>query len=141
MFDDHARSVFASIADVLIPAAEGMPAASEAGVASLMLDAVLAARPDLAEPLERLVARADGRDPAGFVATLQADDVASFGLLAEIVPNAYFMNPAVRQLLGYPGQLGLEPDLSWPPDWLNLLEPVIARGPIYRVAPASEPNS
>ena len=46
------------------------------------------------------------------------------------------MNPAVRERVGYPGQVGLDPDLAWPPDWLDLLEPVIERGPIYRDPPA-----
>jgi hypothetical protein len=132
VFDDRARSTFAGLADTLIPAADGMPSASGAGVAGEWLDAVLAARPDLAEPLLALVRRVDGQDPAAVVADLAAGDPGAFGLLTEIVPNAYFMNPRVRELVGYPGQVGLDPDLTWPPDWLDLLEPVIERGPIYR---------
>lgn len=139
MFDERARSTFAGLADTLIPAAGGMPSASQSGAAGEWLDAVLAARPDLSEPLLALVARVDGRDPATVIADLQANDPSAFGLLTEVVPNAYFMNPAVRELVGYPGQVGLDPDLAWPPDWLDLLEPVIERGPIYRDPPAGEP--
>ncbi len=136
MFDDRARSTYAGLADALIPAGGGMPSASESGGAGEWLDAVLAARPELAEPLLALVERADGKEPAAAIAELKADDPAGFGLLTDIVPNAYFMNPAVRDKVGYPGQVGLDPDLTWPPDWLDLLEPVIERGPIYRDPPA-----
>lgn len=141
VFDDRARSTFAGLADTLIPAASGMPSASQAGAAGEWLDAVIAARPDLSDPLLALVRHVDGQDPATVVAALQESDPAGFGLLTEVVPNAYFMNPTVRELVGYPGQVGLEPDLTWPPDWLDLLEPVIERGPIYRVPPvgATEP--
>lgn len=132
MFDDRARSTFAGLADTLIPAGAGMPSASQAGAAGEWLDAVLDARPDLCDPLLALVGQADGRDPAIVIADLQANDPAGFGLLTEVVPNAYFMNPTVRVLVSYPGQVGLDPDLTWPPDWLDLLVPVIDRGPIYR---------
>lgn len=142
MFDDRARGIFAGLADWMIPASDGMPSASQAGVAGDWLDEVLTARPDLAEPLLALVERVGGADPATAIADLQANDPDGFGLLAEVVPNAYFMNPTVRELVGYPGQVGLEVDLAWPPDWLDLLEPVIERGPIYRdpdaVAPPAE---
>ena len=132
MFDDRARSTFAGLADTLIPAGSGMPSASQAGAAGEWLDAVLEARPDLAGPLLALLGQVNGRDPAAAIADLQANDPAGFGLLAEVVPNAYFMNPTVRGLVGFPGQVGLDPDLTWPPDWLDLLVPVIDRGPIYR---------
>ena len=136
MFDDRARSTYADLADTLIPAGGGMPSASESGAAGEWLDAVLAARPDLYEPLLALVGRVDGQNPAAAIADLQANDPAAFALLTEVIPNAYFMNPAVREQVGYPGQVGLDPDLAWPPDWLDLLEPVIERGPIYRDPPA-----
>jgi hypothetical protein len=132
VFDDGARSTFGGLADALIPAGNGMPSASQAGAVGEWLDAVLEARPDLSDPLLALVRKVEGRDPATVIADLQANDPAGFGLLAEVVPNAYFMNPTVRGLVGYPGQVGLDPDLTWPPDWLDLLVPVIDRGPIYR---------
>ena len=52
-FDSNERAVLAALADVLIPAAEGFPAASQAGVAGGGLDAVLSFRPDLAPPPEQ----------------------------------------------------------------------------------------
>lgn len=144
MFDDRARGIFAGLADWMIPAADGMPSASQAGAAGEWLDAVLEARPDLAEPLLALVERVGDADSTAAIADLQAHDPDGFGLLTEVVPNAYFMNPTVRELVGYPGQVGLEVDLTWPPDWLDLLEPVMERGPIFRdsdpvAAPAEVP--
>jgi hypothetical protein len=109
-----------------------MPSASQAGVAAEWLDAVLAARPELGPTLLALVRRLDGQDPKTAIAALGTSDPAGFGLLAEVVPNAYFMNRDVRERVGYPGQVGLDVDLTWPPDWLDLLGPVIERGPIYR---------
>jgi hypothetical protein len=47
-FDRDDRLKLAALADVLIPAGNEMPSASQAGVADSWLDAVLAARPDLA---------------------------------------------------------------------------------------------
>ena len=47
--DEATRATFRAIADVLIPAAEGMPAASEVGVHGEVLDRILGLRPDLAE--------------------------------------------------------------------------------------------
>ena len=132
LFDDHARKVLAGIADWMIPAAGDMPSASEAGVADHLLDIVLTARPDLEKPLLDVVAKLDGRLPEQAIIDLQTGDPAGFGVLAEVVPNAYFMSARVRELVGYPGQVGLEVDMTWPPDWLDLLEPVIERGPIYR---------
>jgi hypothetical protein len=135
VFDEGKRATLAGLADAMIPVGDGMPSASQAGVAGEFLDSVLDARPDLAEPLLAIVTRAAGRDPGTVIADLQANDAGAFGVLAEFVPGAYFMNPEVRTLVGYPGQVGLDVDETWPPDWLDLLEPVLERGSIYRVPP------
>ena len=135
-FDINERDVLAALADVLIPAAEGFPSASQAGVAGEGLDAVISFRPDLAGGLKRLLDAARGRPAADVVADLQRDDPASFGLLAELVPGAYFLNPGVRALLAYSGQ-GPRP-IDSHPDYLEdgLLQSVLDRGPIYRPTPA-----
>jgi hypothetical protein len=118
-FDEGKRATLAGLADAMIPVGDGMPSASQAGVAGKFLDSVLA----------------EGRDPGALIADLQANDAGAFGVLAEFVPGAYFMNPEVRTLVGYPGQVGLDVDETWPPDWLDLLEPVLERGSIYREPP------
>jgi hypothetical protein len=134
-FTPAERAVFAALANVLIPAGEGFPSASEALVADEGLDQVLAVRPDLAAGLKTILERAAGRVPAEVVAELQANDPQSFGILAEIVPGAYFMNAKVRAAIGYDGQTPRPIDPK--PDHLQdgLLQSVIDRGPIYRGTP------
>lgn len=133
LLDQAARKVLAGLADVLIPAREGFPSASEAGVAGDGLDRVLDARPDLVAGLERVLGAAGGRDPAAVMVELQAKDQAGFAVLAELVPGAYFMNPRVRALFGYHGQ-GPRP-IEPGSDYDDLIQPVIERGPIYRPTP------
>jgi len=131
-FDASERSILAGLADVLIPAGSGFPSASEAGVASAGLDQILEVRPDLAAGLKKILAQAQGRNPVEFVADLQTKDTASFGVLAELVPGAYFLNPRVRSAFGYDGQSARPIDPR--PDFLDdgLLQSVIDRGPIFR---------
>lgn len=134
-FDINERSLLAALADVLIPAGNGFPAASSADVAGDGLDRVLQYRPDFASGLKRLLATADRQPAAEFVAGLNAGDPASFGLLAELVAGAYFLNADVRSRLNYHGQ---EPRPIDPrPDYLDngLLQSVLDRGPIYRPTP------
>lgn len=135
IFDDEERAVLAGLADVLLPAGEGFPSASEAGVARDGLDRVLAFRPDLADGLKRVIAAARRSPAAAFVAELPRRDPAGFALLAEFVPGAYFLNPRVREQLGYAGQQARPIDPR--ADHLDggLLQPVIDRGPIHRPTP------
>jgi len=134
-FNPDQRSVLAGLADVLIPAGDGMPSASAAAVAGQGLDQVLAAVPSLGARLADVLAAAKGREPADVVANLERTDPAAYGVLTEVVTSAYFMNPAVREAVGYAGQ-GPSP-LDPREDYLEdgLLESVIKRGPIYRPTP------
>jgi hypothetical protein len=96
---------------------------------------VLAAVPSLGPPLAGVLARASDREPAEVVASLARTDPAAFGVLTEVVTAAYFMNPAVRQAVGYTGQgpTPLDPRVDYMED--GLLDSVIKRGPIYRPTP------
>ena len=134
-FDANERAILARLADVLIPAGDGFPSASEAGVAAAGLDQVLTSRPDLGEGLKGLLARAHDRSANEFVAEIQHNDPAAFGILTELVPGAYFLNATVRTKLGYEGQTAKPIDTR--PDPLDdaLLQSVISRGPIYRPTP------
>jgi hypothetical protein len=134
-FDPAGRAVLAGLADVLIPAGDGMPSASAVGVAEEGLNQVLAAVPSLGAPLAGVLARATGREPAAVVASLAQTDPAAYGILAEVVTAAYFMNPDVRRAVGYMGQgpTPLDPRVDYMED--GLLESVIKRGPIYRPTP------
>jgi hypothetical protein len=84
-FDRAQRTVLAGLADVLIPAGDGMPSASAAGVVGEGLDQVLAAVPGLGPGLADLLARAGGREPAQVVANLARTDPAAYGVLTEVV--------------------------------------------------------
>jgi hypothetical protein len=137
-FDPAQRAVLAGLADVLIPAGDPGapgPSASAAAVAEEGLNQVLASVPGLGASLAEVLARARGRDPAEVVASLARTDPAAYGVLTEVVTAAYFMNPEVRQALGYTGQgpTPLDPRVDYMED--GLLESVIKRGPIYRPTP------
>ncbi len=134
-FDPAQRAVLAGLADVLIPAGDGMPPASAADVAGQGLNQVLAALPNLATGLANVLVRAEGGNPADVVAELTRTDPAAFGILTEVVTAAYFMNPEVRKRVGYDGQgpTPLDPRVDYLED--GLLESVIKRGPIYRPTP------
>src|SRR5262252_3968254 len=97
--DPIERQLFAALANLLIPAGEGFPCASEAGVANEGLDQVLAVRPDLLDPLKKILILAKKRPPSEFLEDLQKSDPAAFGVLAELVPGAYFLNGDVRAKL------------------------------------------
>jgi hypothetical protein len=142
-FPEAERQLFAQLADVLIPAGEGLPCASEAGVAGDGLDQVLAVRPDLAGGLKKLLALAKDHPPAEFVRFLKEKDAQAFGILAELVPGAYFLNREVRAKLSYNGQSGRTIDPRQ--DYLDegLLQSVLDRGPVYRptpIAPVQQPS-
>ena len=131
-FDAEQRKILASLADVLIPAGEGFPSASEAGVANEGLDYVLSCRPEIADPLKNLLEGARGRPATQVVLDLQKDNPAAFAILTDLVPGAYFLNPNVREKLRYGGQTARPIDPR--ADYLEavLLQSVIDRGPIYR---------
>ena len=130
------RPRLAALADVLIPAGDGMPAAGEAGVAGPLLDEVLAARPDLAAPLAQVLDATAGEDPRAAVTRLQAEDEAAFDVLATAVAGAYFLSPDVCRRLGYPGQARRPVDEEAPDaDLDRLVDEVAGRGPIYRPTP------
>jgi hypothetical protein len=133
------RETLAALADVLIPAADGMPAASDAGVTGEWLDEVLRVRGDLEPPLQSLLERARGLDPAAEVERLEREEPEAFEALATAVAGAYFLNPEVRRLIGYPGQEARPIVPEDPPDYEqdDLLASVVDRGPIFRPTPES----
>ena len=118
------RERLARLADQLIPGESGMPSASEAGATGEWLDAVLAVRPDLEAPLAAARELDRDRDPEGFAA------------LTAAITAAYYMNPEVRERVGYVGQLAIpfDPDHE---DYLQdgLLDSVRSRPPVYRPTP------
>ena len=133
---DSQRARLGAIADELIPAGGGLPSASEAGVSGQYLDEVLTSLPDLRDALDTTLTAVDGLEPAEAIAVLRQDP-AGWGVLTAVVPAAYFMNPAIRAAIGYPGLERRPIDPSAEPDYLadGLLDSVVARGPVYRPTP------
>ncbi|WP_420431051.1 hypothetical protein [Candidatus Poriferisocius sp.] len=127
------------LADIMLPAAHGMPSASEVGAVGSYLDEVLGWRGDLREPLVRAVAALDS---ASFTidrlaAYLQEDEEA-YVALTTAVAACYYLCPVVRDRIGYPGQVAKTYDPFAYTEWVadGLLDPVVERGPIWREAPA-----
>jgi len=131
------RRRLSAIADDLIPAAEGMPAASEVDVAGKQLDLVLRWVPDLLPHLLRAVSWSE--PPVSgieWVRRLQVEDPDAERALTVAVAGAYYTHPEVRRLLGYPGQLAKPVFIGYPEYATEgLLDAVLERGPIYREPP------
>jgi hypothetical protein len=134
------RDTFAAIADVLIPAAEGMPAASQVGVHQAVLDRILSLRPDLVENFLRGLRAAAGREAREAANLLNREDTAALSAIGLVASAGYYMQPQVRALIGYPGQEKRpETDPDATPEYVSngMLAQVIARGPIYKPTPKS----
>jgi len=125
------RTLLADVADLLIPAGNDMPSASQAGVADEGLAAVVKSRPELEAAITAVLQSGRGQTAQEFLTCLKTSDAAGFGVLTEVVAGAYFMNQKVRTALGYSGQIpqpineGEELDPA-------LLKAVLDRGSIYR---------
>lgn len=133
--DAQTRTIFASLADILIPRAEGMPAASEVNVHGDLLDHILGLRPDLRENFMRGIAAASGRDPTEALNELNKSDTAALSAIGLVASAGYYMTAEVRRLIGYPGQESRpDPNPDAVPEYIanGMLQQVIDRGPIYR---------
>ena len=129
---DGERATFAAIADHLIPAAHGMPSAADV-VNDDRLRFVLRARPDLGEPLKAALRPELGSDAAARLARL-ADEPTNLSALQLAIVGGYYTDKAVRERIGYPGQMAIELR-SWEyPAYLEegLIDAVLARGSVWR---------
>jgi hypothetical protein len=135
--DEQVRATFSGIADVLIPEAEGMPAASAVGVHKEMLDRILELRPDLREAFFRGIASARNKNPNSAAEELNAKDAQALSAIGLVASAGYYMSPRVRELIGYPGQERRTFDPDAPPEYVanGMLKVVEDRGPIYRPTP------
>ena len=127
-----------ALADVMLPAAHGMPAASEVEAIADYLDQVLDYRDDLRQPLARALAELD---PASCtverLAAYHQEDEAAYVALTTAVAACYYLSPVVRDRIGYPGQVAKTYNPFAYTEWVaeGLLDPVVQRGPIWREAP------
>ncbi|MEM1068376.1 MAG: hypothetical protein AAGG48_21895 [Planctomycetota bacterium] len=132
------RETLLKLADCLIPSSKGRLSATEAHVDNWIND-VLQARPDLEKPLSRVLRQGRDKDPADFIEQLRQKKRKLFRTLTEVVAAAYFMNPEVKETIGYHGQVAhpIDESLEVEP---SLLQPVLQRGPIYRPTPSRKNN-
>ena len=137
MIDDAHRDRLRAFASVLIPEAHGMPSAGDVGVADGQLDRVLAVRDDLTAPLLRAIAQLDPVDHEGTLERLQRDDAEAHDALLLVIVGGYYIDPDVRRRLGYDGQVPTEVRPEIIPNYVEegLIEPLLARGPVYREVP------
>ena len=84
-----------------------MPSAGDIDLANAPLDKVLRARPDLLEPLCRLLDSFGSDAMEIAVPSLERDEPQAFEMLMQVVAGAYYMDAHVRSLLGYDGQRAL----------------------------------
>jgi choline dehydrogenase-like flavoprotein len=124
---DPVRVRFNAVAQVLVPAGDGMPSAAEVDVGGVLLDRVLAVVPDLARTLERALPD-DVTDVGAWSAELAARDPAAHRAVLLAVVGAYYLDPDVRSRIGYPGQSTTPVRAQDFPEYLeeDLLEPVLA---------------
>jgi hypothetical protein len=127
------RRRLAHLADTLIPARDGMPAASQVDVHGRGVDRVTALLPALLEPLRRALA---AQLPAE---RLRESDPTAFAALTTVVAGAYLTEPRVQRRLGYPGRPARRaPDPAELFELQRLVRPVIQRGSIWHATPAGE---
>jgi hypothetical protein len=134
---EERSATLAGLADVLIPRTESMPSASDLGLADRWARRALAAMPSQRESVDRMLDEAWGKDPATELKRLAAEDPDGLARLSFVLVGAYYLSPVVRRTLGYPGPKRLparddEADLYLTD---GVLDPVLARGPIYRPTP------
>jgi hypothetical protein len=137
MLTDEERQRFARLADVLIPAAEGMPSASQADVPQRWLDEALRHRPDLDAGLHGALAAAGDLPADEAIELLNTEHIPDFEALGTLTAGAYFLNPEVRDLIGYPGQVATPPRDDTD-TYVDLLEHVLDRGQVYRDVPVEQ---
>lgn len=134
-WDNALRIRYGGLADVLVPAFEDMPSATQADVATYWIDVALALRPDLGPGFFAALELAAGH-PREAVAKLINEHPEAFAALGTLTAGAYFMNQRVRELIGYPGQTTRDL-VDEVPLYLEMLQRVDERGFIYRPTPAA----
>jgi hypothetical protein len=131
MLNDEFRVIYARLADELIPRAEGMPSASDAHVPTQWIDQALDYRPDLTDGFLRALSYGKDKDARQAIQDLNSHDGEAFDCLGVLTSGAYFLNPEVKKLIGYPGQVE-SPANDDIDSYSGMLAKVLERGPIFR---------
>lgn len=131
--DPALLGVLAGVADLLIPAAHGMPSAADV-IDERRLTFVLQARPDLVAPLRAALRDELGPHPSARLAALGAAEPDHLAALQLVVVGGYYTDRDVRAAIGYPGQLARPVNALDYPEYLTegLIDRVLERGPVWR---------
>jgi hypothetical protein len=128
------RARLSALARTMIPGGAGQPGAADLELQGAPADRVLAIDPSRLAPLRRFLAQEGPADSLAAVEALARADPEGFGALSVVLANAYFMHPATRAAIGYPGQEARDSSIGLTDADRDLLAPVIARGPVFRPA-------
>ena len=71
------------------------------------------------------------KSPRDAIQSLNADDSEAFDCLGVLTSGAYFLNPEVKKLIGYPGQVP-SPANDDIDSYSEMLAQVVERGPVFR---------
>lgn len=130
------EQTFLALADFLIPAHGNMPKFSDVcsyADAARALDF----RVDLKEGFARAVGASASAGAEPYLEKLNRADGAAFGAVTTVTIATYYMNPRVRELIGYPGQENVQYDSKATQLYITdgSLARVIDRGRKYRPTP------
>ncbi|RRR86073.1 hypothetical protein [Streptomyces sp. RP5T] len=137
---DAELATLRAVADVLIPATDKNPAATQAPDFDSWLHRAVDARADSFGLLTEVLAELDGLDQVALDAALRrlhSEEGESFVVLSAVVAGAWLLVPEVKAAVGYPGQKRDVPRLEEAADQISdgILDPVLDRGFIYTPAP------
>jgi MoxR-like ATPase len=125
------------IADSLMPAGRGRPAASEAPGYGRRLDVALRARSDAFDDVVSVAADLSEVATAellGALRTLSVERPVAFAAVSSVLAGAYLLLPEIRRSINYPGQEARPARFDEAAEEImdGILDPVLARGHFYR---------
>lgn len=126
LLDSNQRSVLSTVADLLIPATEEMPSATDAGVPENLIDIVLGYREDLVAAFLDALTTCSGKDPATALDELCGNSPEKFEALTLLISAAYFQSAKVKAALNYnPAPRAVNDDVD---TYIDMLADVVDRG-------------
>ena len=126
LLDSNQRGVLSNIADLLIPATDEMPSATDAGVPENLIDMVLGYREDLVVAFLVALTACSGKDPATALDELCGNSPEKFEALTLLISAAYFQSVKVKVALNYnPAPRAVNDDVD---TYIDMLADVVDRG-------------
>ncbi len=131
---DAERVRLAALAAVMIPGGVGQPSAGSLRLHDAPTDEVLRIDPPRLEGLRGFLALDGPVDGLADAEALAQRDPEGFAALSVVLANAYFMHPATRAAIGYPGQEARDSSAGLGAEDMALVDVVARRGPVFREA-------